>query len=262
MLSIVFALFACSPHDLPASAEVTERVDLGEALRIAAPEVVGVTIDPDSGEILVLDAWEGLLRLDGSAVADPAHLITASDGMDRRPYTDAAALGGGLFAVTVRSDGLLFDAGTGVTVQHFCYEPAYEGDWEDNYQLTASLAYDPAADLLYAQPQTLGTADDAPISADVAQFDAANGVPLDWMPLRDRKFLAGALAIDASGDLFLGHEGRVHSYAFGDEEAEVLFDLGALDVGRIDGLAIDAATDDLWIVDGADQELIAISDWR
>jgi hypothetical protein len=131
---------------------VDSQIDLGA--RIAdIVQIVGVTTDTE-GRLVVLDSWSGLYALDGDdtvSIGTGEELIP-TDGVDGRPFTDVASLEDGTFAVTVQSNGLLFDATSKTTEQHFCYEPGNE-EWLEQYQITDSLAFDGTD--IFAQPQTI-----------------------------------------------------------------------------------------------------------
>jgi hypothetical protein len=254
---IALALFACG--GAPDGAVVAERIDLAERIGVDEAEVVGVTVEPVTGRVLLLDAWQGLFTIDGDLEVTPEQLTDPAFG-DRRPYTDAAALGDGRFVFTVESDGLLFDPAVGQARQHFCYEPPMDGDWVETYQVTHGLAWSPDDQRIYAQPLTLEREGDGRVQSDFAQFEVETGTPRDWAIFEDVRFTAGAMAV-AGHEVFLGSGDDVFAYALG-AQPEKLFGLRELGVRRIEGMAVDPDTDRLWVVDGSDQELVGIDGWR
>ena len=259
----LFFLTACQAATPASSGTVIATHDLVAVLGdLAAP--VGVTLDPDSGTLYVLDAWEGVYALTDTGFQQ--HLtsddLTVTGGVDQRPYTDVAAMGDGRFAVSVRSDGLLYDPAVGGTVQHFCYEPGDTGLWAEEYQHTNSLGYDAGRDRLIATPQTIQVEDDLALEAFVAEFDGQEGTPLHFWSLDDAGFAPGAVAVQAGGSLLLAHGDTIYSYEAGAVAADPLVGLAGLGVTRIEGLAVDATSGDLWVVDGERVALLRISGWR
>jgi hypothetical protein len=217
----------------------------------------GVAIDPDGGRVL-LDAWSGLYDVDADGVptlrAGP-EALTPTDGWDRRPFTDVAALEPGAFAVTVTGDGLRYDEGTGETRQHFCYEP---DDMEpEATQTTESVAFDADRGLIYAQPRTqLGG---EVTEASVGAYDVTGGgQPINWFVLDDREFFAGGMAVD--GDDLVLAQGTTLFRGPVDDAVNPFVDLGALVADDVRGVAIDPATDRLVLVT-ADRWL-EIEGWR
>lgn len=244
---------------VPDGATVVRELDASAAARTG--EVVGVTVDPDSGDWLVLGSMDGLFRVDGDALAPLAGPGALTDQMfgDLRPYTDVAALGGGRVAFTVARDGFLFDASEGTTKRHFCYEPGDGGDWVVDYQVTDSLAFDPERALILANPQSLS--DDGPFASEVATFDAETGAPQVFDPLDDVGFRAGGLAPD--GDrVLLASETTIYAQHPGDPDRTALADLAALGIRRIDGFVLDPATGDAIVADGARSRIVVVRGWR
>lgn len=241
----------------PAEARVVSRTSLAQS----AP--VGVTIAPDTGERFVLDAWEGLFRLDAEGKAQPHvgwEALVPDDGIDRRPYTDAVAIGMGQFAYTVQSDGILYDHNEGIARQHFCYEPGDTGLWGvDAFQLTQALGFDRTTRQLVAQPQTFP----GPVDASVGAWSAdLGGQPTDWAVLPWPEFDAGGLVVDGAGEVILGHDALLYRLTLGqDGEPQPIVDLAEFGIERVEGLAIDPDTDHLVVLD-ADRELVEIADWR
>lgn len=252
---ILLALSACSSSNEapppPDGVEVLQRVSLSNV--IANPDVVGVTVDPVSGAVSFIDAWQGIFSLEGSTIADANALMP---GWDARPYTDVASLGEGKFALTVENDGLLFDETTGETVVHFCYEPEFLE--ESSIQLTNSLAYDSENRRFIAQPQTY---DEGVVTeAQVAEYTIYGGQPAGWHVLDDAKFSAGGMAVDGV-NLLLALEETLYVYTYGKNEIQPLVNLSTLGIERIEGLAL-AQDGRLFVVDGTDQEIVEISGWR
>ena len=252
-LWILPALTACSEPipQLPDDATVVQRVALHEVIDGAM--VTGVTVNRDTGEIVVIDAAKGLFTITGQRIADRSAL---SPGWEVESFTDVVSLGDGQFALTVRNDGLLFDANTGTTTQYFCYLPG----WMDEtfVQLTNSLAFDEARGRLIAQPQTYNNNEIT--DAEVAEFTLDGGQPTGWHRFKTADFSAGGIAVDGDG-LLMAQDSILYSYDYGDNEPSALVDLNRLGIDRVEGLAL-TTEGNLLLIDGEDQELVEIAGWR
>jgi hypothetical protein len=220
----------------------------------------GVTVDHDTGRRFVLDSARGLYELssDGSltvvlALAD----FPAADVPVRSAFTDVASLGNNQFALTARSFGYLLDLDAGTLTRFFCYVPPMM-DEEMFDQSTLSLGLDPVSGVLYSQPQTLDLMNgEQVVASQVGRFDAVQGADLSWFDFRDTSFLAGGLAVLDSDTLLLGVGSRLFRYGFeGDPVADA--DLRSLGVASIDGMAMDAGTGTLLVVDAEQDRLIEV----
>jgi hypothetical protein len=221
---------------------------------------VGLTVVPASGAIAVLHDQGGLFELvDGElvSIADPTAL--ERDGADLRPYTDVVAMGDGLFAVTVKNDGLLLDVDAGVTTQHFCYLPGEELESDPvREELTHSVAYDAETDTLLAQPQTW--VDGVLTSAQVGTYSGRRGgQPEGWFTLKDERFAAHAMVSDGPRTVKLARGGVLYTYDYGDRKPEPFADLTGLGVMDIEGMAV-RDDDTLVVVDGG--RVLEITGWR
>ncbi len=174
-------------------------------------------------------------------------------------FTDIAALGSDRFAITATNDGYILDLNEHTLTQHFCYLPDDLPFEQGVYQLTHSLAYDPVAGYLYAQPQTLAEEDNELLGSAVGTFDPASGDDLRWVPLLDPTFIAGAVTVETSGVLLFGHGSTTWRFDLDTWTLTQAADLASHDIARIEGLAIDTRTNSLLVVDGADQTLTEIS---
>lgn len=238
----------CAPQ-----AEVVDKLQLTEIEGLEDATVTGVDIDTD-GVLVVSTESRGALRLE----ADRARgLFTQSDLITNglpSTLSDIAVMGDGRYAVTAPGVGALFDDNDNTLSLHFCYEPGDWGDWEVQRQQTNSLTYDPGLDRLIAQPQTL--TDEIPDRSDVAEFDGTTGEPLLWHTLADRKWLAGAVAMDAHGPI-LAKDDALYDFTFGEDRPEKRVDLGGLGIDDIQGMAVDG--DDLIVLDG--DQLLWLRGW-
>jgi hypothetical protein len=95
------------------------------------------------------------------------------------------------------------------------------------------------------------------VASQVGRFDAVQGADLSWFDFRDTSFLAGGLAVLDSDTLLLGVGSRLFRYGFeGDPVADA--DLRSLGVASIDGMAMDAGTGTLLVVDAEQDRLIEV----
>ena len=259
LLPIVLVCVACTESaPTPRDAVFVSEIDLsadGSAL-----SAVGVTVEPSSGAVVVLDPDLGLYRLgiDGpESIADAAAL--RRDGVDLRPFTDTVALEDGQFVVTVQNDGLLHDVAKGTTTQHFCYLPGGMVDERQEVvsQLTHGVAYDPMARKLFAQPQTF--VDGELDSAQVGSYGAVvGGQPETWSTLRKADFAATGMVWDAD-QLLLARDGMLYTYTLGDDRPVAFANLRPLGIDDVQGLAL-RADDTLVLAESG--RVLELTDWR
>jgi hypothetical protein len=265
LLALLSLTFACTGPDVPLlPSDPAGTVELAAALGVDSPEVIGVTIDPVTGQRFVLDASAGLFALleDGSAA-----LVRSQDDFPTpdvpavSTWTDFAALGNNRFAVTARSNGYLLDLVEDTMTQYFCYEPGFMPTQLE--QLTEGVSFDQELGLLYAQPASYdvsgesGPVDQA-VEAAIASYTIDGGQPVAWFGIEDIDFLAGGIAVDRDGSLLLGHGNQLHRFIpEGDGRLELV---GVLeDIGRVDGLTVDPQTGTLHIIDGEFGRLVQVT---
>jgi len=253
LATLVFS--ACASPQV--SMEPSSSVDLSVAMGVADATPVGVTVAPDTGDRYVLDEQHGLYRIDADGTAELVMALTdfpVADVLPQSNWTDIAALGDGIFALTALSDGYLLDIERNTLMQHFCYEPGWE-EWSSEEQLTTSLGYDAATQSLFAQPRTqLVDMDGAtPLGAAVGVYDANLGgdAPESWYELQDDAFLATGLAVESSESLlFVEEDGSIHRFRVGSQPVR----LGALRTTvRVEGAALD---DDVLLIVDAETDLL------
>lgn len=241
----------------PIDGAVIERVALTEALGRESVSITGVTLDPNTGERYVLDAWSGIWRVDGDRVEQTLALedFPPADVSVWSEWYDFAAMGDGRFAMIAVGDGYLLDTEAETLSQWFCYEPG----WMDPEfaQESHNLAYDPATDRIFSAPLTRD-ADWNVDRADVATFDGAGAGDLSWFPLAEVDQQFGGMALDPDGTVLLGFEDALFSYELGDTQLTPLGSLAEHGVQQIAGMTVDPATGNLHVIDGADAELVVI----
>lgn len=223
----------------------------------AHAKLTGITKDPFNGKLYVLVADTGIFEL----VGDSAELvyawgeIAAEDGKEPMgTFTDLAALGDGLFALTVPNDGYLLDLKARKMWQHFCYLPrvrsvlvegttsisvAYQEQGIEVWQATEGLAYELETGLLWAQPVTRRSEDDTILGSELASFASDTGTPQTWYQFVDTEFIAGAIAVTpglfafASGNR-LGILDRANQMPSAYEFPEQLKRISGLHVEQVD----------------------------
>ena len=238
-------LVACTEVPGVTPDDVVSRTDLSDL-----GEVAGITVAPDTGDRVALIS--GLL-----------FSVDANDWLDAQPwstgweFTDAAALGGGVIALSTRSDGYLFDTADGTLVQHFCYEPGWEEPQQEvQFQITDALAFDIDRGLIVAQPHTaLEEAPDDPTAAFVATYDRPTGVSLDWFDV-PRTYHAGGMAVASSDELWLGSGADLDWFGPGLARPQGLASLQGAGVHDIQGMAIDEDAGTLLVA--SDDEIVEI----
>ena len=217
---------------------------------------VGITIAPD-GQRFVLDEQRGLYRLDGEHATSIVSMSSMypSDKPLELPVTDIVALGPELFAVTALNDGFLLDTHAQTLTQHFCYLPGDDGSTPRVIsQRTDALAYDSAAQRLWAQPRTFDAAGVFQYGQ-VAQYDRATGDDLQWYSVTGDIHATAAVVIPERG-LVLGQGNYLLAFDPAQSSMTRLDDLARYGVRSIDGLAFDALSGVLVVVDGTTDEVV------
>lgn len=260
---MTLAIAGCGDENIhPIDPEPTfTTLDLRTGIERPDVSVIGVTIEPDTGRRFVLDVNNGVYELTPSgALVEILHMtdFPVPDVPAIGGFTDIAALGSNRFAMTATNDGFILDLDAHTLTQHFCYLPDDMPVEEVVFQQTHSLAFHSASGTLFAQPQTRRESDGSIVISQVATFDPVTGDDLEWLPVRDLEFLAGALTVEASGALLLGRDNRLWRYDRTSFELTELANLTEFGVERIEGLAIDDNVNTLLVVDGADNTLVEI----
>lgn len=270
-LALTAALLACSCNKSSDSENSEENVEL---LRISVPAAmnlnsvrpVGLTVEPDTGELFLLDAFLGLYRMLSDDTFEVAidsfelygQVQTAS------VFTDVAAMGNSLFALTARNDGFLLDLPARTIQQHFCYvpgglplppppPPGQPGPFPVE-QHTDSVAWDPVSRRILAQPITMSGP--TIMNSELGTFPETGGEGNDWHPMPTQDFLAGAMSVDTNGVIWLGRGNELFQYDLVRDELTRIRDLDAYGVEEISGMAFDAKY--LWVLDAANEEIVRI----
>ncbi len=252
---------ACSVTPVNPLPEPSDIIDLRATLGVADADVVGVSVDPLSGQRYLLDRFAGIFELDEGGSATLVLAIDEFPTPDVLPqslWTDFVAMGEGRFALTALSDGYLLDLEQDTMIEYFCYEPGDMLFWEQ--QLTHSVTFDHERGLLYAQPITFeegGFEDPVALSSSVGAYSLEGGQPVSWFEMPERDFLAHGAAVDTDGSLLLGRDNEIYRFdPSGAAEPQLLGVLSNVD--RIEGLAVDAAANTLLVVDGGRDELVEV----
>ena len=209
---------------------------------------VGIAVAPD-GQRFVFEETRGLYRLEGdravvvvpmSAMPDPGPTAPL-----QLPFTDLVAIAPNVFAITAIGDGYLLNTAAMTLQPHFCYVP--DGLPSTFTQRTDAIAYDAVLDRLYAQPITYDEGNVVQF-AEVAGYELATGQDIEWHTTRPDVAATAMISIPGVG-LVLGQGAVLSRFDLETNEATPLDDLSRFGVHSIDGLAIDAATGALVVVD-------------
>lgn len=237
-------------------------IDLRATLGLDDAEVVGVSVDPISGQRYLLDQFAGIFELaeDGSATLLRAiDELPTPDVLPQSLWTDFVAMGEGRFALTALSDGYLLDLQEDTMIEYFCYEPEDMPFWEQ--QLTHSVTFDPERGLLYAQPITFeeGSFEEpVALTSSIGAYSLEGGQPVSWFQMPEQDFLAHGAAVDSDGSLLLGRDNQIYRFdPTGTAEPQFLGVIGGVEV--IEGLAVDAEHNKLLVIDGATDQLIEVA---
>ena len=255
LLSGTLALAACGSAVDPEPP--LARVDLRAELDVADANVVGVAVDPD-GRRFVLDEAEGLFELTGSGSVPVVRMNDMPDpGVEvALPYTDLAALGRGAFALTAIGAGFLLEPDVQRLSLHFCYEPGFFP--EEQRQAASALAYDSAADRIYAQPQTFQSGVEQPVASQIGAFDRESGADLEWYSLTSPGFRAGGMAIAPAGVILLGAGASLVRFDSATGRLATVDELTRYGIVRIEGLTVDPAAATLLAIDADADELVEV----
>ncbi len=233
----------------PVSEAPTARLDLRTAFGAADTNSIGVAITSDGKRFVFDESW-GLYRIDGDQVVSVVTMehMPAADQPLTLPITDIVALAPNLFAMTAIGDGFLLDTTAMTLKQHFCYLPDGGGGTPMSItQRTDAIAYDAAADKLYAQPLTYDAAGVLQY-AQVARYNRVSGVDELWNSAPEGTAATGSVVVPDVG-LVLGQGAQLSRFDFESNTTTQLDDLTRFGVLSIDGLAIDPAAHTLVVVD-------------
>ena len=235
---VVLLLAGCSEARLaPGPDDVVSRIDLS-----AEGDLVGVAVEPDSGRRLALVS-DRLFVLDGDTYT----------ALDVQPelggFTDVVALGDGKVALSMRSNGYLFDTVTGALTLHFCYEPGWE-EWDQEFQITHSLGFDIDRGLIVAQPRTatLAAPDDV-LASFVSTYVASSGTTEQFYTLPETDYRAGGMSVPGADQIWLATDDHLDSYEVGADRPKRFAELSEAGVVQAEGLAIDDVADTVLVAD-------------
>lgn len=253
------ALLACDGSmDMDIDMPSVSEVDLAEGMSLPEVALVGVTVNPDDNRRFVMDAAFGLYEVSPSGDVDEvlrmADFPVPQVGIIGS-FTDITALGNDQFALTATNNGFLLDLQQNTLTQHFCYLPDPSAAVT---QVTRSLAFDRAAGLLYAQPQTFDNVSGTVMESLVGQFDRGTGEDLAWFSLSDPDYSAGAIALEASQVLLMGSGSEVKRYQVSTGAFTPVTDLAEHGVSDIVGMAIDETAGTLLVIDGPSARLVEL----
>ena len=267
-LVLTFSLFtfgACTSKSYQGaepSPDTVRQVNLAEATKVSELVVVGVTVEPNSERVLILDATRGVYALgaDETATLVWGNDLTRYGVSIGSAWTDIVALEDGVFALTALSDGYLLDLNKDTLTQHFCYEPGWEEEPPPEpvaAQITDAVTYDAKNNLIYAQPRSVGGDLATVYDSSLALYDRRTGADLVWVDF-DVDYVATAMAMEDEDNILLGRGSLIERYVVGPNRLTRVMDLSAIGVSDIQGMAIAPGTGNLLVVDGATASLVEI----
>ena len=255
---LVTLVASCTQPDT--SRAPTLGTDLRTALQVANANPVGVTVAPGSGDRYVFDDNAGIFRMheDGSATRVLSMSQFPDPGVQiRYPFTDFVAITDESFALTAIGDGFLLHTARRELTQHFCYEPggSFPASQE---QRTDAVTYDTRTGRLVAQPQTYDIDTGQVLMSQIGFYDATTGADVEWYntPV---DFLASGMTFDDKGQLLLVEGSDLYRFDFDSQQLVALYDLAQYGVSRASGIAFDAATATLVVVDSETDQLLEIA---
>jgi hypothetical protein len=255
-IALVLVLVGCEQGRSVTPEDPVARLPLAPLFGDADVMPVGVAVAPD-GKRFILDEQRGLSRLDGDRATSIVSMSSMwpSDQPLELPVTDIVALGPDLFAVTALNDGFLLDTRAQTLTQHFCYLPGDDGDTPRVIsQRTDALAYDSAAQRLWAQPRTFDAVGTFQFGQ-IAQYDRTTGMDLSWHPVTDDVHATAAVFLPDRG-LVLGQGQYLLAFDPAADTLTRLDDLSRYGIHSIDGLAFDAVSGLLVVADGTTDEVV------
>jgi len=254
--SILCIAAACS-EPLP-EGEPAAVIDMSAATGVADLELAGVAVEGETGRRFVLGSNTGIWELDGSTATPIVPMSAMPDPQVevRLPFTDIASIGDSKLALTAIGDGFILDLAANTLTLHFCYEPGFVEPWpESQEQRTDAVAYDSGAGQIIAQPRTFGVESGDINASQIAYYDAETGVDLQWYDV-PTSFEAGGMTVMPEVGLVVSNGTGLHTF---DGALIGLDRLERFGVSSIDGLAYDASTDTLLVIDGGTSRLVEIA---
>lgn len=249
------AMLACAEHDVGPHPETEDKGVVARTVALPTDMVVtGVAVEPVTGRRVVLDANRGLYAIDERGSAELIWSVDAipADVELASALTDVVAMGPGHFALTAINDGYLLELETGRFFQHFCYLPDAmpEENIQPEIQITQAVAYDPATERLYAQPQSFMDPQNltAPVESLFSSYDLATGTDLSWASFADPNFSAGGMVVERTGVMLMGAGSELFRYTLETGALEPVANLSEHGITHIQGLSIDRASGHLVVV--------------
>lgn len=213
----------------------------------------GVTID-SSGQRFVWVRGLGVHKVTSRGAE--LTLNSTAFGMEA-DFEDLAMIDADRLAVVAPNEGFVVGANTGLQLSRFCYLPEQlqEGD-PSATQRSRSLAFDPAANRLYVQPQTFTDFGTRLTSSQLGVFDPASSEPLEWQTIGDTNFSAGGMAVASRKSIYLGMNTRLYEYDAEARDFTNWWELNGI-IRGIEGLALDRQAGTLVVLD-LGQELVEL----
>tara|TARA_R110002072_G_scaffold87129_1_gene196554 strand:- start:8155 stop:9036 length:882 start_codon:yes stop_codon:yes gene_type:complete len=246
--------------EVPSDTEVTRTdVDalLGTAPTITSCKPVGLTITPDTEQLVLLDAMLGVYVLqEDRTFAQAISNQQLHEQVSAFEFTDIAAVGSNQFAITATGDGFLLDLNARTLRQHFCYVPGGLINPTQFTQHTDSVAFDTTTGRILAQPITYMLASGAIVGSQVGTFPITGGEGTDWHTIPETEFLAGAITCDGNGTLWLVRGNDLYTYDLDTDTLTLEQSLARFSVTNVVGMVF--VGDDLMLLDGDTRDIVCV----
>jgi hypothetical protein len=258
--ALIPLLAACGQPEKPAPEKVPESAVVKRSFLSASSNFTGVTVDRTTGRRFVVSPTRGIYELLPDGTLTQRWDRNAGDDVLVPLFHDLAALDSNRFALIADNDGYVLELDSKKLQRRFCYLPGEVQDSQPTaWQRSLAVTYEPTRDLIYAQPRTFPSrAQTDSQSSQIASFDPVSGEDLSWKDLPDRNFAAGGMAMDGQDSALLGSGAQLLRYDLAQQKWERSWDLSTEGVQDIGGVAVDAASDTLLVLDATDNELVEL----
>jgi hypothetical protein len=256
-LVVAVALASCSRGPPSYAIEVVSSTTVSDPTggRLTS---ISLTVDPDDGAIRSVHANGVEIAIYEIRSENPflPRLVWRGYAALSPAPNDAAALGGGRYALVSREGGFLLDV-RGTVEPHFCFVPGRDtGDWPlELDQWSFAVAHDPVRGVIWAQPFTFRGRD--LVRSEIGAFDEATGENVGWWPL-DLGFQASAMAVLSDGRLVLADDVSLLAWDASTNVMAEVASLSELGIRAVDSLASREETGTVVAFDAAAGRMIEL----
>jgi hypothetical protein len=258
LLACLTLLLSCArelpEQNSPVLSSPAEAVPVAISRTPIGVSATGITIDTNGKRFVwVRDLGLHELTPEGAKFTFGASFLGANTVLD---FLDVAILDENRIALVAQNEGSVVSRQTGELLNRFCYLPgSLQREDPSAWQLSRALAFDPAENRLYVQPQTFTGFGGEVTTSQLGLFDPSISEPLEWQTFSDRSFAAGGMTVVSRQGTYLGMGSRLYRYNAVERRFDKWWDLFSL-VTSIEGLAWDRTANTLVVLDGPRQELV------